>query len=172
MKQLILAFTALSLIASPAAFAGGGGGGGGSGGSSSSGNLIDIDWNQGEGSYEEAHYSLIEALGVDEGNPRVVVIPAIVVPLVVDNRLTGYAYIHSRVLVAEGQRTSAVVDNVHFALDRLVRASHSTNLTAESGDTVDIDRTIDVWMATLSDHFGEGVIERMAIMTPDVRLLR
>ncbi|WP_421786479.1 hypothetical protein [Hyphobacterium sp.] len=167
MKPLAIALSALMVLTAPLAHAGGGGGS-----SRTSSNLIDIDWTLGEGSYEAEHSSAIEALGVDEGNPRVVVMPAIVVPLVTDNRLNGYAYIHSRVLVAEGQRTSAVVENVHFALDRLIRASHRTNLTAESGDTIDIERTTEVWMATLSDHFGEGVIQRMAIMTPDVRLIR
>jgi hypothetical protein len=168
MKQLACALSALVFLALPAAHAGGGGGGG----SRNSSNLIEIDWTQGEGSYEAEHSSAIETLGVDEGNPRVVVMPAIVVPLVADDRLTGYAYIHSRLLVGEGQRTSEVVENVHFALDRLIRASHGTNLTAESGDTIDIDRTTEIWMATLADHFGEGVIERLAIMTPDVRLIR
>ncbi|MEE2525018.1 hypothetical protein V0U79_01475 [Hyphobacterium sp. HN65] len=171
MKRFLLAFSICSLFAVTPAFASGGGGGG-SGDNSANSNRIAIDWNQDEGSAQAEYESAVAALGVDEGNPRVVVMPAIVVPLVVDDRLQGYAYLHSRLLVAEGESTRDVIEHTHFALDRLIRASHRTNLTAESGDTVDIDLTTQVWMDTLAEYFGEGVIQRLAIMTPDTRLLR
>jgi hypothetical protein len=168
MKRFLLAFSMCSLLMTPPVFASGGGGGDGS---SSNGNRVTINWNQGEEDAADAHQSMMEDLGVDEGSPRVVTLPAIVVPLVVDDRLEGYAYIHARLLVAEGRNSSRIVEQTHFALDRLIRASHRVNLTAESGDTVDVERLREVWMQALSDHFGPGVIQRLAIMTPDTRLM-
>lgn len=140
--------------------------------SSGGSNRISIDWTQDDSDPDEAHRNLMAELGVDDGHPRVVVMPAIVVPLVVDNRLRGYAYIHSRLLIAEGQNSSEIFERTHYALDHLVRASHRHNLTAETGDTVDIELTREVWMQALADYFGEGVIDRMGIMPPDTRLIQ
>ena len=167
MKNLLLAFALGSCFFTPAVYAGGGGSS-----SSSSGSGINIDWNQGAGSQASSHASVMEELGVDEGNPRVIFMPAIVVPLVEDHRLQGYAYIHSRLLVAHNNEARNVQANTHIALDRLIRASHRTNLTAESGDTIDVDRMREVWLIALAEQFGEGVVERIVITPPDIRLLR
>ncbi|WP_421791714.1 hypothetical protein [Hyphobacterium sp.] len=141
-------------------------------GESSVSSDINIDWNHEDTSADEAHANAMADLGVDDGHPRIVVMPAIVVPLVVENRLRGYAYIHSRLLVSEGENASDIIEQTHFALDRLIRASHRHNLTAESGDTIDIELTRDVWLQALAEYFGEDVIERLAIMPPDTRLIR
>jgi len=167
MKNFLLSLALCSLAITPAAIAGGGGGSGSSG----SGSGINIDWNQTGDDQVSAHTSVMEELGVDEGNPRVISMPAIVVPLVVDHRLRGYAYIHPRLLVAQGNPTRHVQQNTHFALDRLIRASHRTNLTAESGDALDDERVREVWLEALAEYFGEGVIERVALATPDIRLI-
>lgn len=166
MKKLLLAFALGSCFFTPAAFAGGGGG------SSNSSSAINIDWNEGVASQSANHTSVMEQLGVDEASPRVISLPSIVVPLVVDHRLQGYAYIHSRLLVAQSSRARNVQANTHYALDRLIRASHRSNLTAESGDTIDVERMREVWLEALAEHFGEGVVERIAITPPDIRLLR
>ena len=167
MKKLFLAFAFCSFFFSPAAYASGGGDG-----SSSNSSGINIDWNQGTESQAANHTSVMEELGVDEGDPRVIFMPAIVVPLVVDHRLQGYAYINSRLLVAQNSQARNVQANAHFALDRLIRASHRTNLTAESGDTIDMEHMREVWLEALAEQFGDGVVARVAITPPDIRLLR
>lgn len=165
----ILAIFALTfgLFSSPV-FAGSGDGDG----TSDRSNGININWNQEDNSADEAHSNAMAELGVNDGHPRIVVMPAIVVPLVVDNRLRGYAYIHSRLLVSEGQNASQIIEQTHYALDRLIRASHRHNLTSETGDTINIDLTREVWLQALAEHFGENVIERLAIMPPDTRMIR
>lgn len=168
MKRFLLAFSLCSLFVVAPAYAGGGGESGGSGSS----NRIEINWNQDEGDPQSEFQAIVETLGVSDDNPRIVVMPAIVVPLIEHDRLRGYAYLHSRLLVAEGESTRDVIEHTHYALDRLIRASHRTNLTDASGENVDIDRTTQVWMDTLEEYFGEGVIARLAIMTPDTRLIR
>ncbi len=165
MKNLLLAIALGTCFFTPAALASGGGG---NSGSSSS---INIDWNQDAVSQAANHASVMEELGVDEGSPRVIFMPAIVVPLVVDHRLQGYAYIHSRLLLAQSSQARDVQENTHFALDRLIRASHRANLTSESGDTVDVERMRQVWLEALAEQFGAGVVERIAIIPPDIRLL-
>ena len=167
MKKLFLAFAFCSFFFSPAAYASGGGDG-----SSSNSSGINIDWNQGTERQAANHTSVMEELGVDEGDPRVIFMPAIVVPLVVDHRLQGYAYINSRLLVAQNSQARNVQANAHFALDRLIRASHRTNLTAESGDTIDMEHMREVWLEALAEQFGDGVVARVAITPPDIRLLR
>ena len=168
MKNLLLGLALCSIVLSPAAFAGGGGGGG----SGSSGTTINFDWNDTGDGPDAAHNSIMEELGVNEGDPRVISMPAIVVPLVSDHRLLGYAYIHPRLLVARGSQSRRVQVNTHFALDRLIRASHRENLTDESGETIDRDRVREVWLAALAEYFGEGVIEQVSLATPDIRLIR
>jgi len=170
MKNLLLAFAVSSLFCAPAAFAGGGGGGGES--SSGSGSGINIDWNQSDHDATSAHHDAMAALGVSDDSPRVIVMPAIVVPLVTDNNLRGYAYIHSRLLVAPRNSPQNVQERTHFALDRLIRVSHRLNLTAEDGVSLDVDRTREAWLEALTEYFGAGVIENLAISPPDVRLIR
>lgn len=166
MKNLLIAFALGSCFFTPAVYAGGGGS------SSSSSSGINIDWNEGVASQTANHTSVMEQLGVDEGSPRVISMPSIVVPLVVNHRLQGYAYIHSRLLVAQGGQARNVQTNTHFALDRLIRASHRANLTAESGDTIDLERMRAVWLEALAEQFGDGIVERVAFAPPDIRLLR
>jgi hypothetical protein len=167
MKNLVLGLALFSLVLSPSAFAGGGGGG-----SSSSSTTVNFDWNDTGDGPNAAHNSLMEELGVDDGDPRVISMPAIVVPLVTDHRLQGYAYIHPRLLVARGNQPRRVQENTHFALDRLIRASHRENLTDETGEMIDRERVREVWLTALEEYFGEGVIEQVALATPDIRLIR
>lgn len=167
MKNLLLAFAVSSLVCVPSAFAGGGGGDSSSG----SGSGINIDWNQSGHDATSAHHDAMAALGVSDDSPRVIVMPAIVVPLVTDNSLRGYAYIHSRLLVASRNSPQNVQERTHFALDRLIRVSHRLNLTAEGGVSLDVDRTREAWLEALTEYFGAGVIENLAISPPDVRLI-
>lgn len=168
MKNFIHALAASSLLCVPAAFAGGGGGESSSG----SGSAINIDWNQSDHDATSVHHDAMAALGVSDDSPRVIVMPAIVVPLVTDNNLRGYAYIHSRLLVAPRNSPQGVQERTHFALDRLIRVSHRLNLTAEDGVSLDVDRAREAWLEALTEYFGAGVIENLVISPPDVRLIR
>ncbi|WP_394694557.1 hypothetical protein [Hyphobacterium sp.] len=169
MKNLVLGLALFSLVLSPSALAGGGGGGSSHGSSSYT---VNFDWNDTGDGAGTTHSSIMEELGVDDGDPRVISMPAIVVPLVSDHRLRGYAYVHPRLLVARGNQSRRVQENTHFALDRLIRASHRENLTDASGVTIDRERVREVWLEALAEYFGEGVIEQVSLATPDIRLIR
>lgn len=166
-RSLAIALCLCGLSGAPA-FALGGGGGSSSATTSS---VVEIDWLQGDGDFESDLSATMETLGVPEGHPRIVVMPAVVVPLVYENHLVGYAYIHSRLLVAEGRAGRDFHERTHFALDALVRASHRQMLTNDDGQSINIDRMREVWMDALNQRFGEGVIERIGIMRPDTRLI-
>ena len=138
-----------------------------SGGNERNGNRIQAGFtinDEGEAVVEDDHST--------DDNPRVIILPAIVSPLISDNRLLGYAYMQVRMQVREGVDAWDVRENAHYALDAMIRASHRESITTEDGLGIDREVANRVWMQALADHFGANVVESLAISSPDTRFLR
>lgn len=114
-----------------------------------------------------------QVVGPEEETPgRTMDLPAFVAPLSQNGHLNGYAFVHVRVHIREGVNLFQVRAQAHFALDRLVRASHAHNLTDESGRALDIARARDVWLETLREYYGPRPVENISVSASDTRMLR
>lgn len=197
-SALILVSVCTLTLSAPA-LAGGGGGGGGSGGSASgstasnriqagftiaedgtitsgsgnsshgSGHGVSADDGHGEAAEDHGEAPAASEGEIDPSHPRLVSLPALVVPLTQDNRLTGYGFVSVRFTVASGFDHWDIREHAHFALDAIIRASHRTPVSDETGETIDRTRAEQVWRAALSQEFGEGVVDRMTFEVPDIR---
>ena len=158
----------MSLTLNASAFALGGGGGeppASSGSGSGSGNRFALFFNRGD-SEEEEHVEEEE-----EDDPRAFNMPALVVPLSSHGRLTGFAYVNVRVRAADGQNVWNMQENLHFALDALVRAGYRDPLSNADGSDLDPDHAREVWREVLQEIYGPGSIDRIEIRASDTRLL-
>lgn len=160
MPRFFIALLALAFAAGPAAAA--------FDGSSRSGNRIQAGFtiNNSDANEEEDEFE-----GVED-SPRVVILPAIVSPLISDDRLRGYAYLQVRMMVRDGVDAWRIREQSHYALDAMIRASHRESITTADGLGIDREVANRVWMAALAEHFGPNVIDSLVISTPDTRLLR
>lgn len=163
MTRFFIALIALVFGTAPVALAAGGGGGGGS----RDGNRIQAGFTLDDGEEGE---DPADSHGTDD-NPRVIILPAIVSPLIEDDRLRGYAYMQVRMMVREGVDAWDMRENSHYALDAMIRASHRESITSADGTSIDRDVANRVWMAALAEQFGANVIESLAISAPDTRLI-
>ena len=106
---------------------------------------------------------------IADDNPRMVSLPTLVVPLVHDNRLTGYGFVTLRFVVASGHDVWDIREHAHFALDAVLRASHRTPVSTDDGRTIDPARADAVWRAAIAEQFGEGVVDTISFEVPDIR---
>jgi len=95
MTRFLIALFALAFGTAPVALAAGGGGGGGG---TRDGNRIQAGFTLDD---PEEGEDPADSHGTDD-NPRVIILPAIVSPLIEDDRLRGYAYLQVRMMVREG----------------------------------------------------------------------
>lgn len=166
--RLILAILMSLALQSGALALGGGGGGGDDRRSSGSGggNRFLLIFNRSEADGDAEPEEEIE----DDSDPRAFTLPALVVPLSVDGRLTGFAYVSMRLRAADGQNVWTMQENAHYALDALVRASYRTPVGDERGQALNRERALDVWRGVLQDLYGANAIDRLEIRSADTRL--
>tara|TARA_R110000868_G_scaffold57930_3_gene178692 strand:+ start:14022 stop:14555 length:534 start_codon:yes stop_codon:yes gene_type:complete len=175
--RIILAIL-LSACCASTALANNNGGGGGGGGSSSSGGhgssssgaanrfltlfrLPDTEADQ----QDDAELEMLD-------NPRVFTMPAVVAPLSVDGRLTGYAYVRVHVRAADGQNVWTMQERTHYALDAMVRAASRISLSNADGSGLDRDLANAVWTAVLRDYYGQTAIAEIQVRGDDTRMIR
>ena len=171
LKAILLAL-ALCVPTSMPAHALGGGGGGGDGdkpSGSGSSNRMFLTFSLFGGNSDDEH---AEEDGERDEDPRVILMPAVVVPLSVDDRLSGFAYVHLRVRLQDGANIWDVRENLHYALDQLVRAGHRTNLSNEDGTGLDFERAEEVWTGTLGTFYGAAALDWVEVSSADTRLVR
>ncbi|MBI1233131.1 MAG: hypothetical protein GC208_01330 [Alphaproteobacteria bacterium] len=195
-SALALAFASAVCLTAPAfAGGGGGGGGGGSGSGSSAGNRIQAGFTIGEDgtistgsgnsgghgapaddghgapAADDGHGAPSGSAGegIADDNPRMIALPTLVVPLSRDNHLTGYGFVTLRFVVASGFDHWDIREHAHFALDRLIRSSHSHSIATADGLNIDPVRAEEVWREALSAEFGEGVVDTLSFEVPDIR---
>jgi len=171
MTRLVIAIILGLALQSGAHALGGGGGGGGGGGdressSGQGGNRFLLFFNRSDSEDESVEED------EEDNDPRAFTLPALVVPMSADGRLTGFAYVNVRVRAADGQNVWTMQENAHYALDALVRASYRSSVSTPSGDGVDPERARAVWQATLQEVWGANSIDRIEIRASDTRLFR
>ena len=105
-------------------------------------------------------------------DPREISMPAIVAPLQVDGRLTGFAYVTIGVRLRDGANVWQARENAHYALDRMVRAAYRHSISNETGDAVDEERAIAVWSEVLAEYYGANVLEYIEVRGADTRMLQ
>ena len=105
-------------------------------------------------------------------NPRVFTLPAVVAPLSVDGRLTGYAYVRVHVRAADGQNVWTMQERTHFALDAMVRAASRMSLSNADGTGLDRERATRVWDAVLREYYGQTAIAEIQVRGNDTRMIR
>lgn len=169
LKAILLALVLGLPTAMPAHALGGGGGGGGDGSSSSSGNRLTLRFNLFGGGSDDDGYGEGEE---EDEDPRVIIMPAVVAPLSQDSRLSGFAYVHLRVRLHEGADIWGARENLHYALDQLVRTAHRHNLSNEDGTGLNEDRAEEIWAETLSALYGGNYLDYVEISSVDTRLVR
>lgn len=175
LKAILLALALCVPTSMPAYALGGGGagpgGGGGdreSGGSGSS-NRMFLTFSLFGGNSDD-EYS--EEESERDEDPRVILMPAVVVPLSVNDRLSGFAYVHLRVRLQDGANIWDARENLHYALDLLVRAGHRANLSNADGTGLDFERAEEVWTGTLGEFYGGNALDWVEVSSADTRLVR
>lgn len=105
-------------------------------------------------------------------DPRVFTMPAVVAPLSVDGRLTGYAYVRVHVRAGDGQNVWTMQERTHFALDAMVRAASRISLSNADGSGLDRELANAVWTAVLRDYYGQTAIAEIQVRGNDTRMIR
>ncbi|WP_339739795.1 hypothetical protein [uncultured Maricaulis sp.] len=105
-------------------------------------------------------------------DPRVFTLPAVVAPLSVDGRLTGYAYVRVHVRAADGRNIWNMQERTHYALDAMVRAASRVSLSNADGSGLDRDLATQVWGHVLREYYGASSIAEIRVSGDDTRMLR
>jgi hypothetical protein len=110
-----------------------------------------------------------------KGNPGTNVdMPYLMAPLTdADGKLTGYAYISSRLTAAKEGGGTDVREKLPFIQDLIVRDVNMTSVTtAEDPDKVDITGTEKRLLAAVTKVMGPGKVKQITICTVNVSPLR
>ncbi|WP_339744928.1 hypothetical protein [uncultured Maricaulis sp.] len=164
--RIVLAIFLSACFAS-AALANSGGGGGSSSGSGAVNRFLTLFNLSSTAADEQAD---AEDAMIDD--PRVFTMPAVVAPLSVDGRLTGYAYVRVHVRAADGQNVWTMQEHTHFALDAMVRAAARISLSNADGSGLDRDLATRVWGAVLREYYGQAAIADIQVRGNDTRMIR
>tara|TARA_R110002124_G_scaffold80702_2_gene213414 strand:+ start:44 stop:571 length:528 start_codon:yes stop_codon:yes gene_type:complete len=105
-------------------------------------------------------------------DPRVFTLPAVVAPLSLNGRLTGYAYVRVHVRAGDGQNVWTMQERTHFALDAMVRAASRMSLSNAEGSGLNRDLATQVWTAVLREYYGASAIAEIRLSGEDTRMLR
>lgn len=113
----------------------------------------------------------MEIFGPDDTCPRDLTVPALVVPVVDRGQLTAYAFVTPRLCLARGANESRLRDDLHFVVDRMVRASHAHPFSFVDGE-LNRTETRAAISAEVAAIVGEGRIERVDLLGSDLRYIR
>lgn len=108
---------------------------------------------------------------LDADHPRVVEMPAMVVPLVSQNRLQGYAFVRVRIRIAEGSSVWEIRENQHRALHVLVQASHRHTLSLDDGSAVNHVHAAEVLRDALNEYYGSERVDAVSVYGNDRSLI-
>ncbi len=107
-----------------------------------------------------------ETCGNDAGSS------ALVAPVVHQGGLYGYAFVTPRLCLARGVNAFSVTNDMHFIVDRMVRAAHRTPMTLNEDRSLNKHATNAAMLAAAREVIGESHIERLDLLGDDVRALR
>jgi hypothetical protein len=96
-------------------------------------------------------------------------LPVVIAPITVDGKLTGYAYVQSRLTGATAGDVIAVRDKIAFVLDAFVRDVNATPVTmASDPNQVDKDGLARRMLADARRIMGAGHVK--SVMVTDVQI--
>ena len=103
---------------------------------------------------------------------RHVDVPAQVAPVVRGERLIGYAFVVPRLCLARGVSEDRIREQLHFVVDRMVRAAHATPFTLDEDGDPDNAATAAAWTVELGELLGEEALSDLRLLGGDLRLLQ
>jgi len=111
------------------------------------------------------------AFGPDPSCPRNLDGPAVVVPVVDEQRLTGYAFVVPRVCLKRGD-PFGYRQSMHVLADQLVRAGHRAPFQLDAEGVVLKDATHAAMLDALASVVDPEQVDRLDLLGEDVRYLR
>ena len=96
----------------------------------------------------------------------------LVVPVVRHGGLYGYAFVRPTLCLARGVSAFSVTNDMHFIVDRMVRAAHRTPMTLNEDLSLNKEATQAAMLAAARGVIGESRIERLHLPGEDLRALR
>lgn len=101
---------------------------------------------------------------------RLVDLPIVVAPLVVDGELVNYAFVSMQLEVAPGHDPWRVREQAAYLRDAMLRAAHRRPVNPpDDPGAVDPETAARVWIAAAEQVLGEGAVAGLHIVGADVR---
>jgi hypothetical protein len=114
-----------------------------------------------------------ESFGVDEETcPNETRTAPIVIPVVQNDYLVGYAFATPRFCLRRGVNRFGLDDRMHFVVDRMVREAHRSPYVMGEGDVLEKAATGEALLRAVVEVVGDDRIERLDLLGSDVRYLR
>jgi hypothetical protein len=96
----------------------------------------------------------------------------LVVPIVDRGTLFGYAFVTPKLCLAGGVNRFSVLNDMHFIVDQMVRASHRTPFTLNADMSLDRTATNAAMLTAARSVIGEARVESLVLRGDDIRVLR
>lgn len=96
----------------------------------------------------------------------------LVVPIVDRGALFGYAFVTPKLCLAGNVNPFSVLNDMHFIVDQMVRASHRTPFTLNADMSLERDATNAAMLSAARSVVGESRVESLILRGDDIRVLR
>lgn len=103
-------------------------------------------------------------------DPRIVEMPILVTPVIVNGQLVNYAFVAAQLSVSEGHDPLAVRARVAYLRDAMVRAAHRRPLNDPDRRSINPETAARVWTTAANQVLGEGVVEGVRVISSDLRV--
>lgn len=99
-------------------------------------------------------------------------LPSITVPMVLDGRLAGYAFLNVRLHLEDAADIAVLRERLHFVMHDLVAAAHAHPFTVVSSSEFGAGDTYEHWQRALDARLGAGVVTSLEPLAAGIRLNR
>lgn len=120
---------------------------------------------------ERAEALAEEFLADPETCPNYATSVPLVIPVVRNERLFGYAFVTPRLCLSRGVNEFAVMRDMHFVVDQMVKAAHRSPMTLDQQLLVVRGPTEEALLSAARSVLGENRIDRLQLLGSDVRAL-
>jgi len=116
---------------------------------------------------------LADAFAMDEETcPNEVRTAPVVLPITQSERLIGYAFVTPRFCLVRGVNRFQFDSRMHFVVDQMIRAGHSTPFTVDEERELVLGPTRNALLSAAGQILGAERVERLDLLGSDVRYLR
>lgn len=120
---------------------------------------------------DEAASRAQAVFGPDETCARNLDSPPVVVPVVSESGLTGYAYVAPRICLNRNVRFDHL-SNIHFLTDRFLRAGHRAPFELQADGTINREAAREAMLSAIAEFIDPASIDRLDLLGEDIRYLR